>query len=100
MSRETVDLLQTLIALQNRIEEEDENGPCFEGIRRLAVENGPRDQLQEALEQLAEKLEPKSGVRGTAQVLMWTVDKKYCDDILKTIERVKSSISLALQGQV
>lgn len=90
-----------LLELQNRVEKESHIGPWMEGIKSLAVENGPIDQLREALEQLAKRLKPSTGVkRAAASALMWTPDKKFCDEILTKIERLKARIGLALQGQV
>ena len=86
--------------VQNKVEEENQTEPWFEGIKSLAVENGPLDQLREALEQLAKKLKPRTGVKGVTRAWIWTLDKNYCDEILKKVERLKSRINLALQGQV
>lgn len=90
-----------LVDLQNKVEEQSQVGPWMEGIRSLAVENGPIDQLREALEQLAKRLKPGHSVkRAAASALTWTPDKTFCDEILKKIERLKTRIGLAMQGQV
>ncbi|KAL9022255.1 MAG: hypothetical protein Q9180_008571, partial [Flavoplaca navasiana] len=72
--------------------------PWFDYTKLLGIENGPLDQLQEALVQLTKKLKPKRGVEKAARAFIWTLDKAFCENILHKIERVKSSISLALQG--
>ena len=85
-----------LVSLQNKVEEQSQVGPWMEGIKSLAAKNGPIDQLREALEQLAKRLKK----RAAASALTWTLDKKSCDEILKKIERFKTRIILAQQGQV
>ncbi|KAL9011958.1 MAG: hypothetical protein Q9180_009139, partial [Flavoplaca navasiana] len=72
--------------------------PWFDYTKLLGIENGPLDQLREALVQLTEKLKPKRGVEKAARAFIWTFDKVFCENILHKIERVTSSISLALQG--
>ncbi|KAL9034084.1 MAG: hypothetical protein Q9180_005599 [Flavoplaca navasiana] len=67
-------------------------------VRSLALEHGPIDQLREALEQLAEKLKPRTGFKGTLRAFVWTLDKAYTQEILGKIERVKTRVILALQG--
>lgn len=86
-----------LVGLKNQISEPKQ---WSEGTRHLLNEHGALDQLQQALEKLAKKLEPEKGIRKVARNLIWTLDKVECDDTLKKIERVKSRISLALQGDV
>ncbi|KAL8877180.1 MAG: hypothetical protein Q9198_004760 [Flavoplaca austrocitrina] len=62
------------------------------------MQHGPIDQLREALEQLAEKLKPRTGIKGTLRAFVWTLDKAYTQEILGKIERVKTRVILALQG--
>ena len=64
----------------------------------LIALKGPFDQLREALEQLNKKVEPKKDGKDYARALTWTLEKYHCNEILGKIERVKSLISLALEG--
>ncbi|KAL8670309.1 MAG: hypothetical protein Q9168_005140 [Polycauliona sp. 1 TL-2023] len=98
--QETTGLLPLFVKLQGQIEaaNADRTLQWFDGIRSLATEYGPLDQLRTALEQIVQKLKPRTGLKKVARTLVWTLDKAYCETILTKIERVKSSISLALQG--
>ncbi|KAL8855889.1 MAG: hypothetical protein Q9178_007454 [Gyalolechia marmorata] len=95
--QEATDLLHMLSRLEDLVSEPK---PWSEGTRYLLNENGAFDQLQQALEKLAKKLRPEKGIRKVARNFIWTLDKDDCDDTLKKIERVKSRISLALQGDI
>lgn len=95
--QEATDLLHMLSRLEDQVSEPK---PWSEGTRYLLNENGAFDQLQQALEKLAKNLQPEKGIRKVARNFIWTLDKDDCDDTLKKIERVKSRISLALQGDI
>ncbi|KAL9013992.1 MAG: hypothetical protein Q9173_001334, partial [Seirophora scorigena] len=69
----------------------------FDCVRSLAVENGPINQLRLALEELAKRLKPKKRLKNITHAFTWPFDQAYCEDLLGKIERVKSSVSLALQ---
>ncbi|KAI4124244.1 MAG: hypothetical protein LQ338_004901 [Usnochroma carphineum] len=101
LSQEAAGLLSVLISLQNKVEDHESLESCSEGIRILATEYGPLDQLREALKQLAQRLKPqKKGIKKFAGTLIWPFDKKQCEEMLKKVERVKSRINLALQGDI
>ncbi|KAL8691378.1 MAG: hypothetical protein Q9224_004193 [Gallowayella concinna] len=95
---EVSSLLPLLVTLQAQVNEAKQSEPWFDCVRSLGVENGPLDQLGEALVQLTKKLKPKQGVEKAAHAFIWKFDKAYCETILEKIERVKSRTSLALQG--
>ncbi|KAL8921943.1 MAG: hypothetical protein Q9172_003757 [Xanthocarpia lactea] len=96
--REASALLPLLVNLQTQVSDAKQSETWFCCIGSLAVGNGPLDQLREALAQLTKRLKPKKGIENAARALIWTLDKAYCDELLWKIERVKSRISLALQG--
>ena len=98
--REASDLLQMLINLQSKIEDSKQSKVLFTSIETLNAENGPLDQLREALEQLSKKLKPQKGIKNVTHALTWALDKEGCSEVLGKIERVKSRISLALQGNI
>ena len=95
--QEATDLLHMLSRLEDQVSEPK---PWPEGTRYLLNDNGAFDQLQQALEKLVKKLRPEKGIRKLSRNFIWTLDKDDCDDALKKIERVKSRISLALQGDI
>ncbi|KAL8896861.1 MAG: hypothetical protein Q9192_002870 [Flavoplaca navasiana] len=99
LSTETSSLLPLLMDLRDQIDQKNNGEAWFECVRSLGVKNGPVDQLREALEQLTEKLKPKSksGLKNLTCALIWPFDKDYCEEILRKIERVKTRISLAVQ---
>ena len=66
-------------------------------VRSLQVPNGPLDQFKLALERLASKLEPTSGLTRMTKTLTWPFEKKEIMSILGVMERQKSLFSLAMQ---
>ncbi|KAL8995931.1 MAG: hypothetical protein Q9169_004432 [Polycauliona sp. 2 TL-2023] len=96
--QEASSLLPLLVSLQAQVSAAKQSEPWFDDIKLLGVENGPLDQLQEALVQLTSKLKPKQGVEKAARAFIWTLDKAYCESVLNKIERVKSRTALALGG--
>lgn len=95
---EASSLLPLLATLADQVGRADKKEAWFDRVRSLVVEHGPLDQLRKALEQLAGKLKPKKGVENVTHAFCWTLDKAYCESMLATIERAKSRIGLALQG--
>lgn len=99
LSKETADLLPMLTGLRKMIEDQGRSGISFDGVKSLVTVDGPLDQLREALEQLNKKVKAKKGIKNHARVLFWPLDKEECKEVLGKIERVKSLISLALEGE-
>ncbi|KAL9022895.1 MAG: hypothetical protein Q9180_008507 [Flavoplaca navasiana] len=95
--REVSSLLSLLVSLKTSIDEK-QSDTWFDGIKLLAVKDGPLDQLRDTLKQLIDKLKPKKGLQGVARNIIWTLDKDYCEDLLRQIDRAKSTIGLALHG--
>ncbi|KAL8734090.1 MAG: hypothetical protein Q9181_003319 [Wetmoreana brouardii] len=98
--QEASNVLPLLIALRNRLEESSSDETWFNGIRSLGVEDGPLDQLYEALEQLATRVQPTSSVKRLGRAVKSPFEKAKCMDILKRIDRTKSMINLALQNDI
>ncbi|KAL8897484.1 MAG: hypothetical protein Q9207_007196 [Kuettlingeria erythrocarpa] len=99
VGREASGLLQLLWDLRSQVDA-NKSDEWSRGVQSLDLEHGPIDQLREALEQLAKKLKPKKGLKGTLRAFVWTLDKAYAQEILGKIERVKSCIVLAMQGDL
>jgi hypothetical protein len=97
LAREATSLLALLTDLRYRVEEAKSMDPWFTGVRLLGVEGGPLEQFKEAIEELARKLKPKSGVMKFGKALLWTLDKNEINKILSKIERLKTLVGLALQ---
>ena len=97
LSQEAANVLALLNHLRFRIKSIPESDPWFLGVRGLGVENGLLEQLQRALEELAKKLKPRTGVKKLGRTLLWTIDKGEFEEILRKIERCKTSIGFALQ---
>ncbi|KAL8918574.1 MAG: hypothetical protein Q9172_005364 [Xanthocarpia lactea] len=96
--REASSLLPVLLSLQTQVDLAKGPEPWFQNLRALTVDNGPLDQLKNALEHLAKKLKPKMGVKDITRAFVWTLEKDFSLEVFQTIQRVKSSISLALEG--
>ncbi|KAL8719944.1 MAG: hypothetical protein Q9225_003121 [Loekoesia sp. 1 TL-2023] len=67
-------------------------------IRSLAVNGGPLDQLRSALELLATKLAPHGRLKQISRPMLWPLSRKDVHDILNTLERQKSLLSLAIEN--
>ncbi|KAJ7576471.1 ankyrin repeat-containing domain protein [Mycena floridula] len=66
---------------------------------KLAVTDGPFDQLLEILQKVKRKLDlAASRTEKVIQILKWPLDKAEITDLLQQVERVKSFIMLALQN--
>ncbi|KAL8916883.1 MAG: hypothetical protein Q9208_008285 [Pyrenodesmia sp. 3 TL-2023] len=96
VTREASSLIPLLLDLQSHVD----GNKNEEWSRCVGALDGPLDQLREALEQLAKKLKPKMGLQDAFRAFVWTLDKAYTQEILGKIERVKSRVSLALQGDI
>ncbi|KAL8963127.1 MAG: hypothetical protein Q9193_000562 [Seirophora villosa] len=97
VAREASGLLPLLWDLQSHVDASN-NEDRSRRVGSLAANHGAIDQLREALEELAKKLEPKKGLEDKLRAFVWTLDKTYTQQLLRKIERVKSSVSIALQG--
>ncbi|KAJ5619424.1 hypothetical protein N7510_003408 [Penicillium lagena] len=100
LSYETASLLLLMTNLRSRLEEADrpEWKTWSEGILVLGAKNGALDQVHTAMEELLTKLDKMSNRSKVANTLAWKLEKDECTAILERIERSKTTISLALQG--
>ena len=98
IQREADSLLRLLKSLRDRVEHANQQAPWYLQICSLEGQGGPLDQYHTAMKALAKKLKPESGVKKLEKRLLWTFDKKQVKATLDLIERLKSLIGLALQG--
>ena len=97
-AREAASLLALFTDLRYRLEEAESTEPWFTGIRLLGLEGGPLDQFKEAMEELTRKLKPDAGIKKFGKALIWTLDKNEINGTLSKLERLKTRVGLALQG--
>ena len=98
---EASNIFSLLTALKFRVEEGNASDLTFQdlwftAVRTLGTENGPLDQMKEALERLAIRIEPVHGVKKVGRLLIWKFEKAERVDVLSKIERLKSLVNLAL----
>ena len=93
-------LLALLTSLRYRLEDTDSKDLWVQGVMTLGMASGPLDQFREALEALAGKLQSSGTVKSVGKALLWHFEKKEVDEFLNRMERLKSFISLALQGDI
>ena len=86
-----------LTNLRFRVEGANPEDPWFKAVRALTVENGPLDQFKAALEQLASKVAPISGLRKVGEIFVWKFNKSEVTGILSRIERLKLLTQIALE---
>lgn len=98
LAREATSLLAVLTDLRYRVEEAKSTEPWFASLRALGKEGGPLSQFHEAIERLAMKLKPETGLRKFGKALVWTLDKNDIQYILSQIERLKTLVIYALQN--
>src|SRR5437016_4107168 len=89
LAQEATSLLALLTNLRYRVEETKSTDPWFTAVRLLGVEGGPVEQFKGAIEELARKLKPGTGVKKFGKALLWTLDKNEINNILSKIERLK-----------
>ena len=97
LAREVSNLLPLFTDLRCRIDDSNSEDPWFNGLKSLGGKGGPLEAFKEAMEKIATKLGPKSGIRRVTEALSWTLEKKEVDALLAKIERLKSLVGLALQ---
>lgn len=79
------------------MEEANPKDAWYGRLLSLGGEGGPLNQYKQAMENLAERLKPKSAVKDLQRRLKWTLEKKHIKETLDEIERLKALIGLALQ---
>jgi len=93
-------LLALLTSLRYRLEEADAQDCWVQGVLTLGMANGPLDQFKDALESLATRLHSSGTGKSVGKVLAWHFERKEIDELLGKMERLKSYIHLALEGDI
>lgn len=97
LAREASSLVALLTDLRYKAEDVKSIDPWFASVRSLGADMGPLQQFRDAMEELGRKLKPQTGVAKFGKALLWTIDKNDIKDILAKIERLKTTVGLALQ---
>lgn len=87
-----------LFLLQDQADEAEHDDSWNATLRSMSTPNGPLEQFKTALETLATKLAPVSGLRKLGKPLIWPFQEKEIKEILNTIERLKGLFNLARQN--
>ena len=90
-------ILSLLITLQDQADQATAGDACSPTLRSLNVPNGPFQQFHSVLERLASRLAPVEGWKKVGKAFKWPFEKEEMHDILNTIERLKTLLSLARQ---
>ena len=72
--------------------------PWLKTLAVLDEENGVFDQIRATFDDLTNRLQPKTGQRRVLQTLRWPFDKSDVEALTVHLERLKSSINLALNS--
>lgn len=97
LAREVAGLVPLLTDLKYQAEETKSIDPWFDGLQSLGGDHGPLTEFKEALEKLAAKLKPVTGIEKIARALCWTLDKNEVNGFLARIERLKTLVNHVLQ---
>lgn len=85
-----------LTSLKSRVQEAQSRDAWFNEIRRLGDKEGPLNQFESILTQLASMVEPGRGIKKTLGTLTWSLNKTEVSGMLSRIERVKAHVIYAL----
>ena len=91
-------ILSLLITLQDQADQATAGDACSSTMRSFNVPNGPFQQFHSVLERLASRLAPVEGWKKVGKAFKWPFEKEEMSDILNTIERLKTLLSLARQN--
>ena len=70
-------------------------------MKTLATPQGPLDRLETHLKSLVKGMRPlNSRLKTVGKMLTWPFEKKEYQDIMSSLERYKSLLSLALQNDL
>ena len=93
-------LCSLLISLRFRVEAARSDDPWFNQVKMLGIHNGPLDQFKDILEMMVQRLSSSRKRDQIRSVLTWKFTKLEIETALKRIERLKSLVSCALNGDL
>ena len=83
--------------VEGNFESEEELGDVWlKAICVMDEEKGVFDQIGDVLDTLKTKVQPKVGLRKAVQTMRWPFDKAEVDALINQLERLKSTVHLAL----
>lgn len=94
LSQEIQSLLVLLTELRTRVEAAKPDDPWFASVRSLGTPTGPLAQLRDAMNELTGKLARKEKF---GRALLWTMEKGALRDTFAHVERLKATITMAMQ---
>jgi hypothetical protein len=95
---EAANLYSLLTNLRYRLEDADASTPWSTAVRALAIDKGPLDQFKQTLELLNDRMTgATSNIGKVREELMWKFKKQEIEDVLRSIERLKTLVGIALQ---
>ncbi|KAK4170041.1 ankyrin repeat-containing domain protein [Cladorrhinum sp. PSN259] len=97
LAQELAGLLGLLMSLRFRVDDCKPKSTWFAAVRFLGVPNGPVDQLQEAIGDIAAKVTGPKNQGSLKSAIKWPFQKKDAQRLLAKVERMKSLINLAFQ---
>ena len=97
---ETSNLCSLLISLRFQVEAARSDDPWFNQVKMLGIHNGPLDQFKDILEMMVQRLSSSRKRDQIRSVLTWKFTKLEIETALKRIERLKSLVSCALNGDL
>ena len=102
LRNEVTILSELLTALDRRRKDIEAEGEGFQTIRALVVDGRAVDQCYESLETLKGKSRKDKGfgIEKLGRNLLWHFGKKEVNEALMSVERLKSSLDLALTNDV
>ena len=93
---EVLSLVIILDTLRSKVRDADPAAPWVRQVCLLAAEEGPLDQFRKAIDQLERKLKTGAKVQMFGRALVWPLAKKDISELLVKVERLKSTIEIAL----
>ena len=93
---EMLGLVVILDKLRARVHDTDPSAPWAQQVGLLAAKEGPLDQFKSTIDQLKKKLKVDTKVQTFGKVLIWPLSKKEVSELLLKVERLKSTIEIAL----
>lgn len=100
LAQELNSLYGILIELENRADEAKASGDddWLRGVQSLTFKFGPVEQLETALELIVNKVKPVSRFKKVGKALVWPFTRREVEELLRQVERQKSTIIFVLQG--